>query len=88
MAGEECAASQFKIRRYASVALKIPLETERVETGAVGCIGRLKGKKYRDSIDGIFEASAQEAGKMRSSENPSITQAGVEDSGVAASASD
>jgi hypothetical protein len=71
-----------------SVALKIPLENEWVETSAVGRVGRLKRQEDRDSINRIFEAAAQEAGKMRTGQDPSIAQAGVEDSSVAPSAGD
>ena len=64
------------------MALEIPFEAERVESHAVGSVGGLEDQKDRDSINGIFEASAEKAGKMWASENPSVAQAGVERSGV------
>ena len=79
---------EFEVGGDAAVALEIPLEAERVETHAVGGVGGLEDEEHRNSVDRIFEASAEKAGKMWAGEDPSIAQAGVEDASVAASAAD
>ena len=86
--GEQRAAGEFQVGREASVALEVPLEAERVEAHAVGGVGRLEDQEDRNSVDRIFEASAEKAGEMRAGEDPSIAQAGVEGACVAASAAD
>src|SRR5580658_279792 len=86
--GEERASAEFEIRREAAAANEIPLEAEWVESHAVGGVGGLEDEKHGNSIHGVLETSAKKAGKMRAGDDPSVAQAGVEDTGVAASAAD
>jgi len=78
--GEERATSQFEIRRKTAMALEVPLEAEGIEAHTIGSIGRLENQKHRHSVNGIFEASAENAGKMRACEDPTVSQSGVENS--------
>lgn len=68
------------------MAFEIPLETKRIEADAEGSIGGLKNQEDGDRIDGVFEAAAENAGKMRTGENPSVAETGVEGGDVAATA--
>lgn len=88
MVGEEHAAGEFEVGRDASVTLEVPLEAQRVEAYAVGRVRRLEYQEYRNRVDRILKASAEKARQVWPGKNPSITQAGVEDSSVAASAAD
>jgi hypothetical protein len=86
--GQNDAARELEKRREVAAADEIPLEAKRIESYAVGSVGGLEDEKHWDGIDGVFEASAQKAGKMRVGENPSVAEAGVESAGIAASSSD
>jgi hypothetical protein len=55
---------------------------ERVESHPVCGIRGLKNQEDGDGVHGIFETSAEKAGKMRAGEDPSIAQAGVKGAGV------
>jgi hypothetical protein len=86
--GEQRAAAEFEVGREAAAADEIPLQTERVESHAVGGVGGLENEKHGNRIDGVLEASAQKAGEMRAGDDPPVTQAGIEDAGIPASAAD
>ena len=68
------------------MALEIPLEPQRIEADAVSRVCRLKGKKHRDSIDGVLKTAPQKSREMWVCEDPSVAQARVEDADMAASA--
>lgn len=86
--GKKHSACEFQVGREASVALEVPLQAERIETHAVGCVRGLESEENRDGVDGIFESSAEKARKVRSREDPSVAQAGVERACIASSAAD
>jgi hypothetical protein len=86
VACQQKSPSQFEIRREASVALEIPLQSQRIEADAVSRVCRLEGEKYGNSVDRVLKTAAQKSGKMWVSEDPSVAQARVEHSGMAAPA--
>lgn len=66
--------------------LEIPFEPQRVESCAVCGISRLERKKDWDRIDGVFESPAKKTWEMRTSQDPSIAQPGIENARIAAAA--
>jgi len=79
-------ADEFQIGGNASVPLKIPLQSQRIEADAVSGVCRLEGEKYGNTVDRVLKTTTQKSGKMRFGENPPVTQTGVEDAGIAATA--
>ena len=88
MVRKQRSAGKFQIGGNASVALKIPLQTQRIETDAVSSVCRLEDKKYWNSIDRVFKTATQKSREMQVGEDPSVAQSGVENSCVATSAAD
>jgi len=88
MVRKQRSAGKFQIGGNASVALKIPLQTQRIETDAVSGVCRLEDKKYWNSIDRVFKTATQKSREMQVGEDPSVAQSGVENSCVATSAAD
>ena len=68
--------------------LKVPLESQRVESNSVRGITRLESEKNWYSIYRVFKSPAQKARQMGSSQDPSVTQSRVENSGITAAARD
>ena len=78
--GEQRATSQFEIGRKTATALEVPLEAEGIEAPTIGSMGRLENQEHRHSVNCIFEASAENAGKMRAGEDPTVSESGMENS--------
>ena len=86
--GEDCSACEFEIGREAAMSLKIPLQSEWIESNAIGSVRGLENQKDRDSVDCILESSTKEAGKMRARKDPSVAQSGVEGASIAPTTAD
>ena len=84
--GEERAAAEFEVRREATVAFEVPLEAKRIEAYAVRGIRWLEDEEDGDGVDSVLKTSAKKTGQVRSSEDPSIAEAQVEDASIASSA--
>ena len=76
--GDEHSTVEFEVRREASVAFEIPLQSERAEPHTVGGIRGLENEKDGDAVDSVLKASAKKAGEMRAGKDPSIAQPRVE----------
>src|SRR5260370_32126264 len=74
---EEGAAAKLEIGNDAAVCVQRPLEGERIYADAVGGVCFLNDKKDGDGIDCVFQAAAEEAGAVRSSENQAVTETDV-----------
>ena len=86
--GEQHATSQFEIGRKTAMALEVPLEAEGIEAHTIGSVGRLENQEHRHSVHYIFEASAENAGKMRAGEDPTVSESGIENSGASGASRD
>src|SRR5260370_25998099 len=75
--GEESAAAKLGIGNDAAVCVQRPLKGEGIYADAVGGVCFLNDKKDGDGIDRVFQAPAEEAGAVRSSENQAVTQADI-----------
>ena len=85
---EQHAPCEFEIWRNPSVMLEVPLQPEWIKSDAVCGVCWLKCQKQWNCIEGVFESSPQKAWQVCVGENPSVTQTGVKDTGVAAPAAD
>lgn len=86
--GEECPSAEFEIGGEMTVAFEIPLEAEWIEAHAVRGISRLEDEEEGNRVDRIFKPSAKKAGQVRTRQDPSVAQAGVEDAGASSPATD
>src|SRR5215469_11693418 len=86
--GEQRAPIQFKVGRKPAVTLEVPLQHHRAEANAIRGIGRLEYKGNGRGIEGVLEASAENAGKMWVRENPTIAQSCIEDAGARCASGD
>ena len=86
MIGEQQTTAQFSVRDHVSVPLEIPLQIQRVYTNAVCSVATLKYQIQGDGINCIFEPASEKAPAMRIQQNPAVTQTGIEDFGIAATA--
>src|ERR1700739_1114925 len=82
--GEKDSSPEFEIRREVSVSLKVPFQSEWIETYSVRRVCRLKDEEDGNGVEGIFEPSAEKPGEMLAREDPSVAQARAEGARTAA----
>src|SRR5260370_26124943 len=80
--GEKSAAAKLEIGNDAAVCVQRPLEGEGIYADAVGGVCFLNDKKDGDGIDCVFQAAAEEARAVRSSENQAVTEADIPHAGA------
>src|SRR5215469_14955721 len=65
---------------------EVPFQVNRIQAYPVCGVGGLKNEISRHRIDRIFESAVQEAWAVRVRQHPSVAQAGIPNTGVAATA--
>lgn len=79
---EERSTAQLTIRSHALRAGKIPLQSQRIYSRAIRCIGFLKHHEYWHSVNGILEAPAKKHRAVFIRENPAITHSDIPQRGI------
>ena len=79
---EQGAAANFEVRDDVLVTGEHPFEGEWINSRTVSVTASLENHEDRDYVDGIFEATFEEAGAMRGGEDDAKTPAHIPDAVV------
>jgi hypothetical protein len=79
---EERSTTEFTIGNDALRTRKIPLQSQRIYSGAIRCVGFLEHHNYRDSINGVLESPAKKTWSVLIRENPAITHSYIPQRGI------
>ncbi len=77
---EQRPSTQLEIRREPPAPLKIPLQSQRIESHPISRIRRLKNQIRRHRIHRILKSPPQKSRQMRPRNHPPITQSRIKDS--------
>ncbi len=77
---EQRPSTQLEIRREPPAPLKIPLQSQRIESHPISRIRRLKNQVRRHRIQRILKSPPQKSRQMRPRNHPPITQSRIKDS--------
>src|SRR6201993_736078 len=80
--GEQSSTVDLKVGHDRTPGCEIPLQIDGIEPQSVSGVGGLKNKKHGHSIDRIFKSSFQEAGAVRTRQDPPIAQSQIPNASI------
>jgi len=86
--GKEDATAEFEVGRDGTAGGKIPFQVERIESSSISSVVFLENNEGWNGVQSILEAPFQEAGAMRTGENPTVAQTCIPNASIATATRD